>query len=80
MAYTKNGVCSYGAKCKFKHVKGEQLPTVMLSIAQQGDDANDEIVAMYQEKENAEQHPEMAMCIIAQKNGISLDSDESDDF
>ena len=78
--YMKTGRCSYGIKCKFKHVKGDLLPTVMLSIAQQGDDVNDEIVAMYQEKENAEQHPEMAMLIIAQQNGISLDDDEPEDF
>ena len=76
----KTGRCSYGIKCKFKHVKGDLLPTVMLSIAQQGDDANDEVVAMYQDKENAEEHPEMAMCIIAHKNGISLDDDMPEDF
>ena len=74
----KTGICSYGAKCKFKHVKNEQLSTVMLSLAQEGDDKHDEIVAMYQEKENAETHPEMAMVIIAQNNGISLDSEPED--
>ena len=52
----------------------------MLSIAQQGDDVNDEVVALYQDKENAEAHPEMAMCIIAQQNGISLDDDMPEDF
>ena len=51
------------------------MPIVMLSIAQQGEDMNDEIVAMYQDKANAEDRPEMAMCIIAQQNGISLDDD-----
>ena len=76
----KTGQCSYGAKCKFKHVRGDQLPTVMLSIAQQGDDTNDEVVTMYQDKENAENEPEMAMCIIAHKNGISLDDDVPEDF
>ena len=61
-------------------MKGEQVPTVTLSIVQQGDDANDEIFSMYQDKQNAEQHPEMAMLIIAQQNGISLDDDEPEDF
>ena len=76
----KTGTCSYGNKCKFKHVKGDLLPTVMLSIAQQGDDVNDEVVALYQDNENAEAHPEMAMCIIAQQNRISLDDDMPEDF
>jgi len=61
-------------------MNGEQMPIVMLSIAQQGEDMNDEDVAMYQDKENAEHHPEMAMCIIAQQNGISLDDDMPEDF
>ena len=77
----KHGVCSYGAraKCKFKHVKGEHLTTVMLTLAQEGDDMHEEVITMYQDKANAEQHPEMVMVIIAHKNGISLDS-EPDDF
>ena len=76
----KTGVCSYGAKCKFKHVKGEQLTTVnMLTLAQQGDDMHEEVITMYQDKANAEQHPGMAMVIIAHENGVSLDS-EPDDF
>ena len=41
--YMKTGLCSYGAKCKFKHVKNEQLSTVMLSLAQEGDDMHDEL-------------------------------------
>ena len=76
--YMKTGTCSCDAKCKFKHVKNEQLSTVMLSFAQEGDDMHDEVIAMYQEKENAEAHPEMAMVIIARKNGISLDSEPED--
>ena len=76
----KTGQCSYGTKCKFKHIKGDQLHTVILSIAEQGDDVNGEVVALYQDKENAEAHPEMAMCIIAQQNGISLDGDMPEDF
>jgi len=38
---------------------------------------NEEIVAMYQEKANAEQHPEMAIMLIAHKNGIIKSRDLS---